>query len=323
MSHDEDGLPEALRRGLVLDDGEGPAAPLSPEAAELMLARARAEVGVVSMVGRGLGKGVILGLAAAVTLAAAAAGTWAWTARTQASDVVADAARSGVEPAAPAPVVVHDEAEVDDAVEPPRGAVPEQPAGDEVALGTLPSLSEAYGEDEPEATPAPSPAHARRRAQSERGAEPSAQRAARRRAAERRVSPAPSSVEPPRSRAPADLLAEANSLRGQRRWADAERAYLRVIDEYPSDSAAYVARAAAGALRLERLGDARGALLLLQDARRDDPHGPLDPELRLGIAEAYTALGREDVAHRELVDLADTYPTSAQATVARRRLGAR
>ena len=95
MSHDEDGLPEALRRGLILDDGEGPAAPLSPEAAEHMLARARAEVGVVSIVGRGLGKGVILGLAAAVTLAAAAAGTWAWTARTRACGVGGDVAQIG------------------------------------------------------------------------------------------------------------------------------------------------------------------------------------------------------------------------------------
>jgi hypothetical protein len=93
----------------------------APEAAEHMLARARAEVGVVSMVGRGLGKGVILGFAAAVTLAAAAAGTWAWTARTRAGDVATDEARSGVEPTAPAPVVVHDEAEVDDAVEPRHG----------------------------------------------------------------------------------------------------------------------------------------------------------------------------------------------------------
>ncbi len=97
--------------------------------------------------------------------------------------------------------------------------------------------------------------------------------------------------------------------------------HARSLQRLSSSKAVALTFAEQRLLRFKLLDD--GALLLLQDARRDDPHGPLDPELRLGIAEAYAALGREDVARRELVDLADTYPTSAQATVARRRLGAR
>ncbi|RKH63541.1 tetratricopeptide repeat protein [Corallococcus llansteffanensis] len=119
---------------------------------------------------------------------------------------------------------------------------------------------------------------------------------------------------------PEDLLRQANALRSEGKWTEAEGLYLRVIRAQPSSLAAYVARVASGALRLEHLGDARGALRQFQDAQRSQPGGMLDPEARHGEAEAYRALGDTAAEARALDAFIALHPDSPLGATARSRL---
>ncbi|QSQ27430.1 tetratricopeptide repeat protein [Pyxidicoccus parkwayensis] len=125
---------------------------------------------------------------------------------------------------------------------------------------------------------------------------------------------------PPPVMAPEDLLREANALRAGGSWKDAEALYLRVIREQPSSLAAYVARVASGSLRLEHLGNARGALRQFQEALRVQPQGVLDQEARHGIAEAWRALGDTKTEARALEEFLAHHPDSPLGTNARARL---
>ncbi|RKH08890.1 tetratricopeptide repeat protein [Corallococcus sp. CA053C] len=142
--------------------------------------------------------------------------------------------------------------------------------------------------------------------------------------------PAPFVIEHPRPARPApvtkelarpeDLLRQANALRSEGKWTEAEGLYLRVIRAQPSSLAAYVARVAAGSLRLEHLGDPRGALRQFQDAQRSQPGGMLDPEARHGEAEAYRALGDTAAEARALDAFIRLHPDSPLSATARSRL---
>jgi tetratricopeptide (TPR) repeat protein len=124
----------------------------------------------------------------------------------------------------------------------------------------------------------------------------------------------------PSTAAPEDLLREANAFRAGGRWKDAEALYLRVIREQPSSLAAYVARVASGSLRLEHLGNARGALRQFQEALRLQPQGVLAQEVRHGIAEAWRALGDGAAEARALEDFLTHHSDSPLGTSARARL---
>ncbi|WP_233602473.1 tol-pal system YbgF family protein, partial [Corallococcus sp. CA047B] len=119
---------------------------------------------------------------------------------------------------------------------------------------------------------------------------------------------------------PEDLLRQANGLRSEGKWKEAEALYLRVIRAQPSSLAAYVARVASGSLRLEHLGDARGALRQFQDAQRFQPGGMLDPEARHGEAEAYRALGDTAAETRVLTAFIALHPDSPLSAASRNRL---
>lgn len=119
---------------------------------------------------------------------------------------------------------------------------------------------------------------------------------------------------------PEDLLRQANAFRSEGRWKEAEGLYLRVIRAEPSSLAAYVARVASGALRLEHLGDARGALRQFEDAVRMQPGGMLDPEARHGVAEAHRALGDAAAEARALEEFLTLHPDSPLSAASRARL---
>jgi tetratricopeptide (TPR) repeat protein len=140
---------------------------------------------------------------------------------------------------------------------------------------------------------------------------------------EPRISPAPSHPELVASsevrapsegesgaRAPsaADLLKAANELRRQGRWAEAERAYSQVATRYGATGQGPVAALAAASLRLEHLGDPKGALRLYQSALGASS---LSAEAELGIANSYRALGDRDAELRTLRRLASAYPNAA------------
>lgn len=117
-----------------------------------------------------------------------------------------------------------------------------------------------------------------------------------------------------------DLLRRANALRSQRRWGEAERAYVEVTSAHSATHAAYVARVAAAALRLEHLGDAAGAARLYRAAIAHG--GALDAEARHGLARAYARLGRRAEEADALRGLVSRHPSSPFAGAARARLTA-
>ena len=114
-----------------------------------------------------------------------------------------------------------------------------------------------------------------------------------------------------------DRLAEANRLRAARAWRRAERMYRSVAAADPGSQAAYAALVAAGGLNLDHLRRPREALDLYRRAARRA--GPLDDQVRRGVARSLERLGRRDAAAREWEELATTHPQSVLAEVARRR----
>lgn len=121
-------------------------------------------------------------------------------------------------------------------------------------------------------------------------------------------------------RAPEDWLVEGNRLRAERNWAKADAAYSNAARSAPHSQTAYVAHVASAAVRLEHLGDARGALALYRSALRDAPHGPLQEEVLFGIAESLRALGDGPGERAALERFLREHPGSPLAPAARRRL---
>jgi hypothetical protein len=178
--------------------------------------------------------------------------------------------------------------------------------------------------DEP--TPAPAPDQA---APPGPAVHEVAERPRRRPRSERRASSqppariAPATPSAPVPRAPStsdDLMKQANEQRRARRWRAAEALYQRVMDEHPGTSAAHVAAIAAAAIRLDHLGDARGALRLYRTALAGGR--ALAEEARWGVAEAHRALGDAAGERRALEDFVSRHPGSPLIPQARARLRA-
>jgi tetratricopeptide (TPR) repeat protein len=117
-----------------------------------------------------------------------------------------------------------------------------------------------------------------------------------------------------------DLLQRANRLRGEAQYRAAERVYLRVATTSPNGAAAYTARTAAASLRLEQLGDPKGALRLYEEALHASPQGALAPEIHEGMAHAYRALGRRADERRALQALLAAQAAGPATERARKRL---
>jgi hypothetical protein len=120
-----------------------------------------------------------------------------------------------------------------------------------------------------------------------------------------------------RARAAADLLKQANQLRRQAQWADAERAYAHIASNYGASAQGPVAALAAASLRLEHLSDPRGALRLYQSAKKAPS---LSAEAELGIANCYRALGDREAEMAALRRVTSAYPDALFHERAVRRL---
>jgi len=119
---------------------------------------------------------------------------------------------------------------------------------------------------------------------------------------------------------PEDMLRNANDLRARHQWLAATQLYEKTLRSYPGRAEAYSAMVAAGVLRLDQLGDAKGAMSRFSSAVRARPRGPLLEEARWGAIQAYRSLGdgaSEQVALQEFVT---AYPDSLVVTRARARL---
>ncbi len=135
---------------------------------------------------------------------------------------------------------------------------------------------------------------------------------------QRHAEPAP----PATPATPEDLMKQANEQRRTRKWQAAEALYQRVVREHPGSSAAYVAAIAAASIRLDHLGDARGALRLYQSALASGVNRVLAEEARWGLAEAHRALGDDAREARALQAFVARHPGSPLIPQARARLGA-
>ena len=233
-------------------------------------------------------------LAAAIVFGAAAtsAGVYRWLdAQAPPPDTATDIERTSRK-RAPAPVpapAVADEP-VPAVADEPAPAVADEPA----PVEPVPAVAERR----------PRPTRAERRAERRAGAR------SRVGARVEPVAPAPST--------PDDLMKQANEQRRARRWRAAEALYQRVMQEHRGTSAAHVAASAAAAIRLDHLGDARGALRLYRTALGGGR--ALAEEARWGLAEAHRALGDTAGEQRALDDFVARHPGSPLIPQARARL---
>jgi tetratricopeptide (TPR) repeat protein len=122
------------------------------------------------------------------------------------------------------------------------------------------------------------------------------------------------------ARKPEDFLDDANGLRAEKRWREADENYARVWQVAPKSSAAYVARVASAAVRLEHLHDAKTALARYRAALEQNPRGALSEEIRFGIAECYRARGNHAEERKALESFVHDHPGSGLASKARARL---
>jgi tetratricopeptide (TPR) repeat protein len=130
----------------------------------------------------------------------------------------------------------------------------------------------------------------------------------------------PSPAAPARQVPATDLLLQANRMRADKRWRDAEKIYSRVVHAFPNGDEAAVAAIAAASLRLEHMNDPRGALALYESGLHRRPAGPLAEEAQYGIAQAYGALGDRNAEARALEAFLRLHPDSVNHDRARARL---
>jgi hypothetical protein len=118
---------------------------------------------------------------------------------------------------------------------------------------------------------------------------------------------------------PEDLLRTANRLRGDGKWTEARDTYDRAARARGTD-ASYAALVASAQLRLEHLSDPKGARDRFLDALKQKPDGPLSEDCRIGLADAYRALGDVASERSALVEYQTKYPNGLAASRAKSRL---
>lgn len=118
----------------------------------------------------------------------------------------------------------------------------------------------------------------------------------------------------------ADLLAEANRLLAEGRAKEAEQRYVAVTVRFPGSSSAYVAWVAAAGVRKGQLADPSGAERAYRAALGLDPRGPLTPEIHVGLAECARALGHPTEEREALLRYLGTGPSGPRRAKAERRL---
>ncbi len=123
-----------------------------------------------------------------------------------------------------------------------------------------------------------------------------------------------------RSRKPEDWLNDANRLRAQKKWKEADANYARVWQAAPNSDAAYVARVASAGVRLDHLHDAKAALARYKSALKVSPQGSLSEEARYGIAEAYRAMGDRQAELSALRAFVERHPSAGLTNKAKRRM---
>ena len=288
---------EDLQQLLALDAGPGPALALSPADADALVAGALAGAGFGppggghgggSAARTGLAGGTKLAIGALVVAAALVIailalrrthGTHAAAPMDAAIDAPPDVARGSAGSAAITPAGPADD------------IAPTGSAADEIgsAAGSAANSGSAgEGDSDADIELDPEPAHAHK----------------------------PHPVE---TRAADDLLGEANAKRAAKQWRESDALYTRVVRRAPNSLAAQTALVASASLRLEHLGDPRGAATRFRRALAIAPSGALAEEARWGLAEAARALHDDAAEARALDDFLARHAGSPLAPRARAR----
>jgi TolA-binding protein len=147
-------------------------------------------------------------------------------------------------------------------------------------------------------------------------------------AAEEPIRPTPSrstssvdrskSVEPPANAA--ELFARANLARRRGDVNEAAHTYRDLQASFPGSPEEIVSRVTLGRLLLDRLGDARGALVQFDSYLANPTHGALREEALIGRALALGRLHRQAEEKGAWAALVAAYPKSAYAERAQARL---
>jgi tetratricopeptide (TPR) repeat protein len=118
----------------------------------------------------------------------------------------------------------------------------------------------------------------------------------------------------------AEMLARAQSLRSERDWPGAARAYRELIRRHPGSDEARSSLVSLAQVELGKLGRPARALKLFDTYLARAQGGPLALEALLGRARALRALGRTAAERAALERFLDRYPEALQAAEVRGRL---
>jgi tetratricopeptide (TPR) repeat protein len=119
---------------------------------------------------------------------------------------------------------------------------------------------------------------------------------------------------------PAPMLEKANELRAKAEWLAATELYERTAQVDPNGVEAYEAMIAAGSLRMQHLGDAKGALRLLTAAVALRPADARSKDARWERIEALRALDDRAAEKQSLAEFIGLYSEGPLPTLARERL---
>lgn len=120
--------------------------------------------------------------------------------------------------------------------------------------------------------------------------------------------------------APEPMLERANERRAKGEWLAATELYEQIAREYPSSREAYQSMVAAGLLRIQRLGDAEGAVRLLSAAIALRPADASSRDARWGRIEALRALDDRAEEKRSLLEFVSLYSDGPLPALAHERL---
>ncbi len=103
--------------------------------------------------------------------------------------------------------------------------------------------------------------------------------------------------------------------------ASAARAYEQLLSAHPSDPRAGLAAFELGRLRMDRLGDAQGAISALQKAVLLAPGAGFREDAMARLVEAYAAAGATDRCRSARAAYLKNYPSGVHATAVARQCG--
>lgn len=119
---------------------------------------------------------------------------------------------------------------------------------------------------------------------------------------------------------PSDLLARAQRLRAVRDWRGAAKAYDALIDQFPSTVEGRMSLVSLGAIRLDHLGDSKGALRCYDRYLAAAGKGTLAQEAAYGRIRALRKMGDTARERAALERFLSRFPDALLADAARARL---